>query len=133
MAFLSEWLDKAAREKFDVNGTNWVVDAERNIQLWAVAKHWQAGAEGDYSETFVLRIDGKRIVFKLMPAANFLKYVQGQTHEYIWAQIISCTPRDMYGMPYQYVVEILKEALKVKGGGWHANQRWPDFKVSFQF
>lgn len=77
VAFINEWLDQAAREKYEVNGTNWVVDAARNIQLWAIAKHWQVGAEGNYSEMFVLRINGKKIVFKIMPAANFRASAQG--------------------------------------------------------
>ena len=116
VAFINEWLDQAAREKYEVNGTNWVVDAARNIQLWAIAKHWQAGAEGNYSEMFVLRIDGKKIVFKIMPAANFRASAQGG-HEYVWEKIISYEPQDLHGLPYQHVVAILKEALAVKGGG----------------
>jgi hypothetical protein len=133
MTFVTEWLDEAAREKAGVPVTNWVVDVGRDIQMWIPGKHWQLRAEGDYSETVVLRIHGKEIIFEMMPAGNFRTYVKGRPHEYVWERVISCSPHEMHGLPRQEVMAILKEALTAEGGGGHSNQRHPDFSVSFQF
>ena len=133
MTFLTQWLDDNTRRASGANVSNWVVDVDRDIQMWIPGKHWQVRAEGDYSETVVLRIGGKKIVFEMMPADDFRTYVEGRPHEYVWERIISYTPPDMCGLRYGEVVSILKEALTAEGGGGHNNRRHPDFKVLFKF
>jgi hypothetical protein len=133
MAFAIEWLDEAAREKSGANVSNWLVDTDRDIAMWFIGKHWQERAEGDISEIISLRIGDKKIIFHLMPAAGFHTFTEGQVHEYVWDRILSCDPIDMHGLPFDDVVAILKDGLAIRGGGWHINQRHPDFKVLFKF
>lgn len=133
MAFAIEWLDEEQRKKEGANVTNWVADREKEIFLWSVGKHWQIRADGDYSETIMLRIQGKQFRFELMPSADFRNYVSGQKHKYIWERVIEYWPQDLNGYSYDEVINVLKEALIIKGGGALDNKENPDFTVIFNF
>lgn len=134
MNFKLEWLDEEARKQNDINRNSWVVDKERDIAMWTIGKHWQQRAEGDYSETVMLKVQDKTYQFDLMPGKNFRHYIEGEVHEYIWEEIIRYFPDDLNGNNPDEIIEILKEALKVYGGGWYENNKYhPEFTVSFNF
>ncbi|WP_139826217.1 hypothetical protein [Derxia lacustris] len=117
MAFVTEWLDENDRQNEGINVTNWVVDRERDIALWIRGKHWQVRAEGDWSETVILRIKGEKLVFEMMPASNFRSYIEGTVHDYVWEKIISYSPNHPFEMPHDEVIKTLKAALIVRGDG----------------
>jgi hypothetical protein len=134
MTFITEWLDEEARTKSGVNVTNWVIDYERDIALWIEGKHWQIRAEGDYSETIMLRIKDKKFRFELMPNDNFRSYNKDvDLHVYKWDSVIEYWPKDLHGFSYDELISIIKEALTVEGGGGLDNEEHPNFTVQFNF
>ena len=133
MGFELEWLDEQARKEQDVNVTNWLIDKERDIQVWIQGKGWQIRAEGDYSESIMLRIEGKQYRFELLPNANFRHYIKGEIHQYIWEKVLSYEPKNLHGYSYNSLIEIIKDALIVEGGGWHSNEKYPNYIVKFNF
>jgi hypothetical protein len=134
MTFVTEWLDEEARTKNGVNVTNWVVDHERNAALWIEGKHWQVRADGDYSETVMLKIGESKFRFELMPSDSFRSYKNdGNIHIYIWDRVIDYWPKDLGGYTYNDLMAIVKEALMVKGGGFLDNQEHPNYSVQFNF
>lgn len=133
MAFELEWLDEAARRSNNVNVTNWLVDKERDIQFWIQGKGWQIRAEGDYSERIMLRIEGQQFIFELLPNDNFRHYVQGKMHQYIWEEVLDYEPKNLHGYSYAAIISIIKEALWAEGGGWHSNEKHPNYLVKFNF
>lgn len=117
MGFELEWLDEDARKANNVNVTNWVVDKERDIQVWILGKHWQMRAEGIYSETILMRIKGQIFNFEILPGKNFRHYIQGEVHEYLWERVLGYQPIGLYGYSYDEIISIIKEALIYRGGG----------------
>ena len=102
------------------------------IQFWIQGKGWQIRAEGDYSERIMLRIEGKQFRFELLPNDNFRHYVKSEVHQYIWEKVLSYEPKDLYGYSYNALIEIIKKALIVEGG-WHSNEKHPNYIVKFNF
>lgn len=133
MSFEREWLDEEARKINNVNVTNWIVDKKRNIQLWIHSKGWQIRAEGDYSERIMLRIEDKLFRFELLPNANFRHYIEGETHQYIWEEVLSYEPKSLHGYSYDAVISIIKEALIYRGGGDFLNHKHSNYIVKFNF
>lgn len=134
MPFVTEWLDEDARIKNGVNVTNWVVDNERDMALWIEGKHWQVRADGDYSETVMLKITDSKFRFELMPHDSFRSYKNdGNAHIYIWDSVLDYWPKDLNGYTYDDVITIVKEALMIEGGGGLDNKEHPNFIVQFDF
>jgi hypothetical protein len=133
MGFELERLNEEARNVQGIDRMNWLVDKERDIQFWREGKHWQNRAEGDYSETILLRIKGQNFRFELLPSKNFSHYIQGEVHEYIWERVLGYQPINLHGHVYDEIISIIKEALTVDGGGDFFNQKYPNFVVKFNF
>ena len=121
MSFEVEWLDEEARKVNYVDSSFWLVDKERDIQFWLSLKGWQLRAEGDRSQDFKLRIDGKKFEFKLMPDPRFGHFVEGEIHQYVWDRVVSYRPKDLHGYAYGTVISIIREALRVEGALWYSS------------
>ena len=133
MVFEVEWLCEEARSKNHVKVTNWLIDKERDIQFWIQGKGWQIRADGDYSESIMLRIKGNQFRFEILPNSNFRHYIDGEVHQYIWEKILSYEPKNLHGYSYDMIIEIIKEALKYEGGGALDNKDYPNYIVKFNF
>lgn len=131
--FKLEQLDESARIANGVNVTYWAIDSSRSATLHKKSKHWQDFEYGDYSEKFILRVAGNTYEFKVEPAGNSpVTRVDGR-REYIWRKVELMRCEELAGHKYESPIDVLKDALRVYGGGWMANQEHPDFDVTFNF
>lgn len=131
--FRLERIDESTRRTSGVDVTYWAINSDGSATLHQKARHWQNFEYGDYSARFVLKVAECTYEYKLDPAPNSpVSHANGRL-EYIWGKLMLERSELMPGGEGVDPIEILKEALRVYGGGWMENQANPDFYVTFNF
>lgn len=133
MSFIHEEIDDNIRQNIGANVASWVADHAREVYLFSKPVHWQIRAEGDTYQYFTLQVGSSKFAVKLLPARDFFEYHGKHQHEFKWEQLLECRDIASGKAATPQVIELLKEALSLYGGGWHSIRENSDFSVSFSF
>jgi hypothetical protein len=139
MAFVYEKLTEQNWEKhpeLDIKGLDgWYIDKERDVSIWVVnqAQHIMEVAEGNYNRLARLRI-GKNLITFVLTNGQGSSHFSEKPYYIVWDTLVSYSPQDLYGVDYDNVLNLLKEALTAWGGGYLRNTKYhPNFIVQFNF
>lgn len=141
MAFEYEELTKLDKHNLpnlsqDPNVTGWYIDKSRNICITGsvLAVSWQELAEGgDYRWLFDININNHWFKVVLLKINYENNNTPNNNYVYIWDKLIEVEPKNLYEMPKEYFINILKEALSSWGGGYEKNQLNSNYTVEFNF
>lgn len=140
MSFIHEILSEDRIIKYNQLGLDvpyeWYVDNEKDASVWvtSTSRGWQDFAEGNVKTIVKLRIKNQVIDFYMETSPSGSSNFSDTPFLIIWDEATEVFPKDLFGINYESVITLLKEALSSYGGGYRNNSKWhPNFIVQFNF